>query len=156
MYEAPAAIGSVTEVPVRAGMADVVVCTEVLEHLEDPDASVREAERILKPGGVFMGSVPFLYPVHPDPVDFSRFTEQRVRHMCRRFSRVEVIPMGGFLGTVGLLIERGAPGMGWPRPFGGLAVRLGRCLCMLDDRGVGRTPEPPRLTTGYFWVARKA
>ena len=38
--------------------ADVVVCFEVLEHVEAPAAIVREARRVLRPGGVFVSSTP--------------------------------------------------------------------------------------------------
>ena len=38
---------------------DVYVSCEVLEHVPDMDRAIREAARILKPGGLFVGSVPF-------------------------------------------------------------------------------------------------
>jgi len=37
---------------------DAVVCSEVLEHVEDPDAVIAEASRVLRPGGVFVFSLP--------------------------------------------------------------------------------------------------
>ena len=37
---------------------DVVVAGELLEHVRDPAALVREARRVLRPGGTFVGSVP--------------------------------------------------------------------------------------------------
>jgi len=37
---------------------DAVVCTDVLEHLERPDRAVATAWRVLKPGGVLLGTVP--------------------------------------------------------------------------------------------------
>ena len=37
---------------------DYVVMSELLEHVEDPVACVREARRVLKPGGVLLGDVP--------------------------------------------------------------------------------------------------
>jgi SAM-dependent methyltransferase len=43
---------------------DVAVLTEVLEHLPYPTISVREARRILKPRGAFLGSVPLDYHLH--------------------------------------------------------------------------------------------
>jgi SAM-dependent methyltransferase len=43
---------------------DVVILTEVLEHLPYPDISVTEIARILKPGGLFCGSVPLDYHFH--------------------------------------------------------------------------------------------
>ena len=38
---------------------DVYVSCEVLEHVPDMDRAIQEAARILKPGGLFIGTVPF-------------------------------------------------------------------------------------------------
>jgi SAM-dependent methyltransferase len=44
--------------PFRSEQFDAVVLGEVLEHLPDSDATVLEIRRVLKPGGLFIGSVP--------------------------------------------------------------------------------------------------
>ncbi len=46
--------GSVLEVPLADGCADVVVCGEVLEHVEDDVAVLAECARLLAPGGVLV------------------------------------------------------------------------------------------------------
>jgi SAM-dependent methyltransferase len=108
----PDIIADATAVPMPDGCADCVICTEVLEHLPNATACVEEAYRLLKPTGVLLASVPFLYPVHADPFDFQRFTEDGLLYLCRQFSTVRVLSMGGFLGTVGMLIENRSA---WPR-----------------------------------------
>lgn len=39
-------------------VADVVLCVGVLEHLSDQAAAIRQAARVLKPGGAFVGLTP--------------------------------------------------------------------------------------------------
>ena len=41
---------------------DKVICSEVLEHIDDYQAALREIERVLKPGGLFCASVPRRWP----------------------------------------------------------------------------------------------
>jgi 2-polyprenyl-6-hydroxyphenyl methylase/3-demethylubiquinone-9 3-methyltransferase len=52
------ALGVGERLPFADGTFDSVVCSEVLEHVEDPDAVIAEASRVLRPGGVFVFSVP--------------------------------------------------------------------------------------------------
>src|SRR5262245_29899428 len=49
-----------TGVPVRSGSADVVIMSEVIEHLVDTDSAIEEAHRVLKPGGSLLLSTPNL------------------------------------------------------------------------------------------------
>jgi SAM-dependent methyltransferase len=40
---------------------DLLVCNEVMEHVYDLDAALRQCLRVLAPGGAFVGTVPFCY-----------------------------------------------------------------------------------------------
>ena len=51
-----------------------LVIFNVLEHLISPTKSLKELNRILKKGGLLIGSTPFLYQVHGAPNDYLRFT----------------------------------------------------------------------------------
>jgi SAM-dependent methyltransferase len=46
--------GDGERLPLRDGTVDVVVLSEVLEHLLEPDRAVWEISRVLRPGGVFL------------------------------------------------------------------------------------------------------
>jgi SAM-dependent methyltransferase len=50
----------VAPLPVADGAADVVIMSELIEHLVDPDGAVAEARRILRPGGSLLLSTPNL------------------------------------------------------------------------------------------------
>lgn len=62
---------------------DVVVCLEVFEHLQNPYHALLEIQRILKPGGKFIVSVPnpqgghiMIYPGLITKASFARFLRQ--------------------------------------------------------------------------------
>ena len=50
--------GDLEAMPFANASFATVVCTEVLEHVPDPGLALREIRRVLKPGGVLIGSVP--------------------------------------------------------------------------------------------------
>ena len=53
--------GSISpRLPVADGVADVVIMSELIEHLVDPDGAVAEARRVLRPGGSLLLSTPNL------------------------------------------------------------------------------------------------
>jgi SAM-dependent methyltransferase len=53
--------GSVSpRLPVADGAADVVIMSELIEHLVDPDGAVAEVRRVLRPGGSLLLSTPNL------------------------------------------------------------------------------------------------
>lgn len=58
--------GSVTELPVEDASLDFILCTEVIEHVQDDRAAAHELGRVLKPGGLALISVP-MPPAPHDP-----------------------------------------------------------------------------------------
>lgn len=83
--------------PVGSESADVILCTETLEHVFDSDRFIREAHRVLKPGGHLIGTVPFAARWHFIPNDFWRFTPSSLARLLeeRGFSAVRVYARGG-------------------------------------------------------------
>ncbi len=59
---------------------DVVICEQVLEHVEDPWRAARTLHDLCEPGGHVVVSTPFMIRVHGTPDDFWRFTEHG---LCR-------------------------------------------------------------------------
>jgi len=86
---------------------DAVVAGELLEHLQLPEALVAEARRVLRPGGVLVGSVPnafrlqsrlrFLLGRSPedDPTHLHLFSPAAVRDLLRGFQDVKLAYVGG-------------------------------------------------------------
>lgn len=47
------------ETSLKENSADILVVTEVLEHLIDPHKTLKEIKRVLKPGGILISSAPY-------------------------------------------------------------------------------------------------
>lgn len=56
-----------TAIPANDGSFDAILCTEMLEHVPDPLAVVRELARLLKPGGKLMLTAPLGSGIHQEP-----------------------------------------------------------------------------------------
>ena len=60
----------------RDDLFDIVFCSEVLEHVHQPQAVIREINRVLEPHGVLIATVPFFFPIHGHPEDHGRYTQE--------------------------------------------------------------------------------
>ena len=134
---------------------DVIVMIEVLEHVHDPLAAVRNLRRLLKPGGMLVLSAPFMFPLHDRPHDFYRFTRYGLELMLAEFEAVEVKERDSWAEVLCVLLAR----MSRERSFGArvfapvavLAAIVSYPLAMLLVRLV----RSDALTIGYTVTARK-
>jgi SAM-dependent methyltransferase len=100
-------VAATEALPLRDGCADVVLCTQVLEHVDDPRATVAELARVLRPGGLALVSTHGVRPYHPTPGDYWRWTAAGLEKLfaeAGRFARVEVVPCGGTIACLGSLV----------------------------------------------------
>lgn len=56
------AVATITRLPFPEGIFDAVICSEVLEHIDNHKGAVAELLRVLKPGGTLAVSVPRFWP----------------------------------------------------------------------------------------------
>jgi ubiquinone/menaquinone biosynthesis C-methylase UbiE len=91
-----------TDIPVADESYDLVLCTQVMEHVPDPLAVLRELHRVLKPGGQAWLSAPFFYAEHEKPYDFHRFTQFAWKRMAGQtgFQVKDIQWLEGYYGTV--------------------------------------------------------
>lgn len=87
-YALPHALGVADRLPFRDSSVDAIILSEVLEHVPDLPAAVREVRRVVKPGGLLFISTPFLYREHGQPYDFQRPTRYFYRH---HFAEDEIV-----------------------------------------------------------------
>jgi SAM-dependent methyltransferase len=60
---------------------DVILAEQVLEHVANPRAALRNARAMLNPGGVLVLTTPFLIRIHEAPIDCSRWTPLGLQHL---------------------------------------------------------------------------
>lgn len=64
-------VSDITSMPVKNNEFDIVLCSEVFEHLPDPLAALKELTRVLKPKGTLILTAPFCSLTHFAPYHFS-------------------------------------------------------------------------------------
>lgn len=72
---APMIYADARRLPIANDKVDAVFLFEVLEHVPETEKVLSEICRVLRPGGEFYISVPFIYPIHDAPNDYWRFTQ---------------------------------------------------------------------------------
>jgi SAM-dependent methyltransferase len=71
--------------PFADASCEGLILMAVLEHVQDAVQTLREARRVLVPGGRLLIDIPFIQGYHPVPADFRRFTEQGLRAEVARY-----------------------------------------------------------------------
>lgn len=64
-------VSDISDIPLPAASFDVIMCTEVLEHVPDPVAALTEFSRLLKLGGMLILTAPYCSLTHFAPYHFS-------------------------------------------------------------------------------------
>lgn len=93
-------VSSLPTIPCENNSFDVAVATEVLEHLDNPELTIRQMFRVVKPGGIVMCSVPndALHP-HTELEHQQSFDELKIQKMLMPYSSKIEIYIGKLLKT---------------------------------------------------------
>jgi SAM-dependent methyltransferase len=101
-------VASADCLPIRRDAADVCLCTQVLEHVEDPARVVAELSRAVRPDGTLLLSTHGVFHHHPYPHDYWRWTAEGLRKLLlEHFEEVEIHPNGGTILLLFHVIGRG-------------------------------------------------
>jgi SAM-dependent methyltransferase len=63
---------------------DSVISNEVLEHIFNPDIFLSEINRVLKPQGILLITVPFVWDEHEQPYDYARYSSFGLKHLLKK------------------------------------------------------------------------
>jgi SAM-dependent methyltransferase len=126
-------IADASELPLERESVDLVLCTQVLEHVPEPAAVLGECFRILVPGGRLALSVPFVWEPHELPHDYFRYTQPGIEHLLTSAGFVDaaIAPRTDSFTTLSQLLRTVGHSIG--RAPDGLDPARERARVILDD-----------------------
>jgi SAM-dependent methyltransferase len=105
-------VADATALPFASGTLDRVASNSVLEHIAYPHQALAECHRVLRPGGVMVHVMPFVWWLHGYPDDYVRLTPPFFERVCREIGFVEVVTdvdaTGGLYNTLHNASKMGA------------------------------------------------
>ena len=156
--------GRIESIPAEDGSFDVVLCAQVLEHVDDPAQGIRELARVTRPGGRVLLSTHGAMVYHPNPVDLWRWTGAGLERLFREngdWASVTVSAGSGTASSLAMLnaiylehLLRRTPLRAVRGPVVALLNRAARAL----DRRVAqlRDERPGTIAANYHVVAERA
>lgn len=100
-------VGPAEALPAEDASFDLVLCTQVLEHTDDPAQAVRELHRVTAPGGRVLASTHGVQWYHPSPNDHWRWTHTGLGLLFERsgdWSSLSIEPAAGTGSGLAMLI----------------------------------------------------
>jgi ubiquinone/menaquinone biosynthesis C-methylase UbiE len=79
---------------------DNILCTEVIEHIPNPEKIIAEMHRVLKPNGFCIITLPWSARVHFAPYDFCRYTPYKLAFLFQQFKKVDIQNRGTDINTI--------------------------------------------------------
>jgi SAM-dependent methyltransferase len=160
-------VADAARLPVADGVFEAALCTEVLEHVPEPVAVLKEIGRVLKPRGKLLLTAPLGSGLHQEPYHYyGGFTPHWYRRFlpAAGFANIEVTANGGFFRLYGQESQRFADllapgnlpaGAKWLAPFWLLSWPWFRIILPWCCNRLDRLDSYRGFTVGYFITAEK-
>jgi len=93
-------ISHLENLPFASRLFDSVICTQVLEHVSEPQVVLTELSRTLKEEGMIYLTAPQGWGVHQPPHDYFRFTNYGLSYLLQKagFEEITITPSCGYFG----------------------------------------------------------
>jgi len=93
--------------PFEEGRFDSAICSEVLEHVFEPEIFLKEVNRVLKKDGKVILTLPFFWDEHEQPYDFARYTSFGLKYILEKhnFEILEHNKIGNNLSIISQMIN---------------------------------------------------
>ncbi len=143
--------------PFKDRCVETVLSTQVIEHVANPFAMMKEIGRVLRPGGCLVLTAPQAWPLHEEPFDYFRYTRYGLELLAKEagLEIVHIRERGGSLRALAQLanavIYDQVKQNRLARSIVKLIFPLPLSLFALLDRFL----SSPKLTLGYILVARR-
>lgn len=147
---------------------DAAVCTQVLEHVREPEQVLREVQRVLRPDSVLLLVAPQSWHEHQVPHDYFRYTSYGLEHLLTKagFELEQMTPLGGYFWYLSFQLQLFTywtfSRNNWGRSLGRLALPVKTAALLLFEIllpllffYLDRTDRVQEATLGHFCVARK-
>lgn len=154
-------VSNIVTIPVPDASFDVVLCSEVFEHIPNPVSAIKEFSRILKPGGTLLITAPFCSLTHFAPYHFAAglnryWYEEHLPTIGIKIN--EITPNGNWFEFVGQELSRArfvsktysSAFLGWFMLAASIPLRVALALLSKWDRGSSEL-----LCYGYMVRAQK-
>lgn len=95
-------VSDLRHLPVADEGYDQIICSQVLEHVNEPGWMLEQLHRVLKPGGTLWLSTPLFFAEHETPHDYFRYTQFGLRYLLEKsgFEILQLEWLEGYYGTL--------------------------------------------------------
>ena len=148
----PNILADINNLPFKNNTISNFGCFNVLELLQFPKIAVQDIHRVLNKTGYLVGYVPFLYPIHNQPVDYWRFSNQALYQILSigGFENIIIEPLGGrFIVMYDIILPKKLFFIRFILSL--LSIGLNMLYEMFHSKDYNRAMYP----SGYFFYAKK-